>query len=455
MKLEELSLQNEQKYISYLMRNSQDSFGIPTKYILNNSLRNICISIQEMYTKGIKFTLDELLVLCKEKNSNIEYNQLKQIRDAFTDFENIEFIRKKLKSNFLKNKINKELLEDLLVSSTSTDNPDKELEKIKNILDKINDAFYNLEDDTQILNTSKLIDLHKKAIDERINGVNKRTLGYSILDRNVSRPAAPGEMTLLVGMKGSGKSMLVKNKERNLALKSIPVVSFNMEMTVDSNMDRLLCIGENIELDELLHKNEIEKNIFKIQKGWKTLEDLDNYLYIPDPHMNLEKIDMLLYRCKQLFKEKEVLPKDEYMFVTFDTLDLAEDFDDASPREIKRNINVLHRILRKHKVHGYILLQANENKIRNLSFKKPEEIDNYKIGLEDIEGSSAYSARSRVAFSLNRPIYLKRLFFPEMSEEWELEEDLIKLNCIKQNDGKLFQTFFATNNSFRIFPFMK
>ena len=87
-----------------------------------------------------------------------------------------------------------------------------------------------------------------------------------------------------------------------------------------------------------------------------------------------------------------------------------------------------------------------------MRFKKSEDLDYYKIGIEDVFGGSGYASRSRIVLSLQRPKHLKMMFFPERNEEWEFEEDIINCNCVKQNDNKLFFTKFIFDETFRIMP---
>ena len=104
------------------------------------------------------------------------------------------------------------------------------------------------------------------------------------------------------------------------------------------------------------------------------------------------------------------------------------------------------------------MVQSNENDIRNgKKFKDPDDCDNYFLQPENIEGGAVFGARARVILALNRPLVLKRRFFPLRNEEWDLEDDVITLAVVKQNDGKVggLAKFMFDYHSFRLHEYRK
>jgi hypothetical protein len=103
-----------------------------------------------------------------------------------------------------------------------------------------------------------------------------------------------------------------------------------------------------------------------------------------------------------------------------------------------------------------LLLQGNENKLRmGKIFKKAEELDYYRIGVEDIEGGASFAAKARLVLSLNRPVQMKKQLFPQRMEEWNMEDDLLNISGVKQNDAPLFFTQFSFGDNMRIYPHKK
>ena len=172
--------------------------------------------------------------------------------------------------------------------------------------------------------------------------------------------------------------------------------------------------------------------------------------------MSLVQLDSFLSKCKQKFREAGVLPEDEYMFVTSDLTEQIEELSGKSGTDLKEGINNLLKLCKKHNCHKLNILQSNENLFRSgKMFSQPESCDFFTLQPEMIEGGAVYAARSRVVIAVNRPLLLKRRFFPDREEEWDIEEDILYLNIVKMNDGKLSRTSFVfSGDSFRLVPYV-
>jgi hypothetical protein len=179
-------------------------------------------------------------------------------------------------------------------------------------------------------------------------------------------------------------------------------------------------------------------------------------MYLDATTLSIAQLEYEIQSAKNQFRKFKVLPSDEYMVVTLDLASMMTDFGELTPNEIEIAMNKLHRVARKHKVHIIIVIQANENKIRNMKmFKKPEEIDNYYIGLEDVKGGAAYKERSRVVIGLHRPVFMKKKYFPSMKEIWEAEPDIIQVHLLKQNDGDIGFAEMVLLDNFRIANYIR
>lgn len=448
----EVNLVKELKYISFLLRNQQSCNDLSEKFFLNFKSRNILKAIKQLNDKQLKCTIDELLLFLLPIDSTIDRQQLEEIYNNFTDFSNIEFIKKEIKEGYLKSSVNKQILEDILVEINSCG--ELNYDKLKGLG---NDILYNLSeiDDKIILKSSK--DLEKAYLEEmeiRKLGLRKRSLGFETLNVNILRPGQEGEMTGLVALKGMVKSIFTKTIENTLINRRVPVLSLNLEMNEIPTLDRLVAMRGKFTLAELLRKEKEEELAEQIKSTITRLGANPYYEFSDESLLTLDDIDSLIYKAKAKFRDKGIFKEeDEYIFVTIDLLEMVQEFSNViSPMQVKPAINKLHQITKKHKCHVFYVLQANENKIRSTKFKKPDDLDYYKVGLEDIYGGDGYAGRARVMLSLQRPKHLKMMFFPERNEEWEMTEDIINCNCIKQNDGKLFFTQFVFDDRFIIRP---
>jgi len=414
--------------------------------------KNLFLLLKDLYKKKYSITLSlvEEFYFQKFKIKEEKLTKFFEKKETFKD-PNINYYADQLKNRYEKNYllVNIEKLVNEVINK-------KDLDK-SSIVSKLNRVETFLANDlsgSSLLNFQDLMREYYQTQVKRRNPETRKSIGSKELDKYLTKPAAPQEMTCIVGRKGSGKSAFKTYLQNNLIVKGIPVVSFELEMSNESNDDRLICSRSGLPL-HLITAADKDENVQRIiNTEIEKLSKYNNYLRFCEPSLNLEKLDFLLSQAVQIFKEKEVLGEDNYFVVFIDTLDIMEDFDNAGPKEIKRNVNILHRLYKKYNAHFIPILQANENKFRmGKVFKNPEELDYYHVTLEDIEGGSAFAARSRVVLSLNRPLQLKKIYFPERMEEWELELDLLNVYCVKQNDGKLFFTQFVFGgDNFRLFP---
>jgi hypothetical protein len=447
----EVNLRNEQKYVSYLMRHLNQSRDLSLDNILNLNIKNIITAIQQLSSKNLSYSHDELLIFLSEIDETIDKTQLENIYNAFDNFDNIEFVKKEIIDCYLKSCINQNILEDILVNTTKSGELDKKkLKELGNYL------IYNVSEIENKLNIKTAEDLacnYIKTLDKREKGEIHRSLGFEPLNKAITRPAAEGEMTGLVSFKGMAKSIFTKSINNLKINKGEPVLDLDLEMTEVSSIDRLMAMRGGHSLPFLLMKEKEQKLKNALMRDIELFKRNPYYLYFNEANITLDDFDALISKAKTMFIKKGILKSEEdYIFVTADLLELIEDFSIPKMEKLIPAINKCHGIMKKQNSHLFFTLQANENKIRSVRFDKPEDLAYYKIGLEDIFGSAVYAGRARVMLSLQRPRHLKYMFFPDRIDEWELEEDLINCHCIKQNDGPLFFHQYVFGKNFKIYP---
>jgi replicative DNA helicase len=345
-------------------------------------------------------------------------------------------------------------VEKFLIQTTSKG--ELNYDTIRGLADNILYNSIKLDDDKTVRTNIDLVQSYREVLKKREEGSNKRSYGYKSIDLMLIRPAAQGEMTTVFGMKGSGKSLLVKGMENMLVNKGTCVISINLEMIEESNMDRLISMETNLSLEEILSDNKSEEIKQIIEENLKLRESRLNYAYYAEPMITLNELDAYIYKCKQKFKESGVLPDDGYCFITIDLTEQIEELSGKAGTELKPGVNRLLQICKKHNVHMLHVLQSNENLFRGgKMFSAPEMCDTFSLQPEMVEGGSVYAARSRVVMAVNRPLTLKRRFFPQREEEWDLETDIVYASIVKQNDSpKLSRAPFCFgDNSFRLYPY--
>lgn len=402
-------MDNKDYLISFLLHNKNYAFNIDSKKILDLNLKELIETIQQKDTNDIVF-----LAACT--NYSIETLQSYQK----LDLTNIDFdkVINSIYLDYYKFLFSNSLLE--LNSVKDYDDLNQLVFKLQNLLDEAYIIQKNNENEL-LYNPKKIINEYNS---KRKDFSKKRSFGLKELDDLCTNPLEPEEITILFGQRGIGKSAVLKNIEVFLLRNNVSVLSLNLEMSFRSLISRYFSIMTNIDFYKFsynLVEENILKNVYEEFSKFKLRFSNSNFLTLFDLNKYIQNV------------QKEF--DEEYIVVTIDSLDMIADFD--SPDKIKRNMDRLHSIAKKNKVHIIGITQANENKIR---YSKPKE--NYVFSKYDIYGSSYYSARARLVILVNRPNFINK----ELGLPYDLlEEDILQLKIVKQNDGDLGEVLYNFN----------
>ena len=448
------SVEEDEKYVlSFLLKNPKDYFLISEKEFTDNNSKTVYNIIVELHLKKDVQVVDKRAIQKYCPNVNQEY--IESIFDKpMVDFNIIKTYIKNIKDFKIKLQIG-DTVEKFLVQTTSQG--ELNYNTIRHLADNILYNSIKLDDDKTVRTYEELSKNYREILRKRDEGLNKRSYGFKVIDKMLIRPAAAGEMTSLFGMKGSGKSILCKCIENILVNKGVCVISINLEMVEESNMDRLVSMETNLSLEELLSDNKPEETKQIIEDNLQLKQTRKNFAYYAEPMLTLDELDSYIYKCKQKFNEVEVLPEDEYCIVTIDLTEQIEELSGKAGTELKPGVNRLLQIAKKHNVHIINVLQSNENLFRGgKMFSTPEACDSFCLTTEMVEGGSVYAARSRIVIAVNRPLTLKRRYFPSREDEWNISTDLIWVNICKQNDSPYLSRtpFIFGENSFKLFPYL-
>lgn len=457
------NLENETYVVSYLLNDldAMNIIEINSDYFQDDFLKDVIRTYSSLKTKNLSFQsnkafIDHLIIEAKTKGLELDFEKLSKIKDSFSDFENIDYSIELLKNDFQKNVVAKTLMSSL-ISKTSTGGLIK-AEEIVEDLDKLRKVLIS-NDLNVFLTPEELVDRYYQTLMDREDISKKKSIGFKVLDNNITRPGAPKEITIIAALRAVGKSTFRQLIENNLTNKGIPVVSFSLEMSEESTMDRFISSKTTIPMVSL--NKQPTKHILDVRLK-RTLSDFKekkNYLFTDRSDFSFDKIDSALYKAKEIFRKNGTFDKigEEYIFMTIDVLNMVSDFGKQEPTDILRAMDKLHNLVKKHNCHCLGIVQINETKLRGGKiWKNPEDLNHYRPNLEDIYGGSGYAQRARVVGILHRPKSLKERLFPDMRELWEVDPDELEFHCVKQNDGNLFlQKFIFDGEKMRIYPYLE
>jgi len=449
------NIKNESFIVSYYLNNFSSVDYFQKELFQDETLSKIVHGLEIMKVEGLGFNLESLdIILAKEKMS-IPIKDIKNLKESYSDFTNIEVHLGDLKTDYNKNVASVGLLKTFSTKVNSAGEVSSEeivadLEQIITTLKK--------NDGIQFLSPKELMENMDKTLLDRANPDKQKSVGFKCIDDNVTRPGAAGEIHMMVSLRGTGKSAVKQTLENNLVVRGIPVVSFSIEMSELSTSDRQMAMKTGISMMDL---NKKPMDVYNDPR-YKRIRDeyslVQNYLFTDEPDLSFDSIDLGLYKAREIFRKRGIFKdSEEYMYITIDVLNMVSDFGDQEPRTILKAMDRLHKLVKKHRVHCLGIGQINESKLRGGKiWRDPDELDHYRPNLEDIYGGSAYAQRARMVSILHRPKFLKERIFPHMLHIFEAEPDILGFHCVKQNDGGLFlNEFIFEGEKMRVRPFVR
>lgn len=436
------SIDNEVKILSYCMHSLKQTSSFNNEHFLSIKHKAIhsCL-LDYSANEDVSFDPNFLIRKIIRKFPNLEIDQplieeIYENQDSF-DEDNMILAKTFLKDDYIKHVVNTELINDVLnVTKVATS---INYNKLKKVIQRLYNNLESAESTAEVdlLNGEKIMEKYQKSIEDRLERKTQKTYGYHCLDVLHPRPASAGEITIFAGESGSGKSILVQAIEAKLLDRKTCVLKVSIEMGFENTIDRYMSLKHGFNVEDIQFKVQNERLLKLLLEKTRALpENLKYFILSTQPTVTFNTLETYIVSAKSDFFKRSVLPEDEYMVVIVDLLSMIDGFGEDA-REIEKSMNILHRIAKKHKVHVIGVVQTNENSMRAHTriFKKPEELNNFNLTLKDIKNGSAYKERARLVFILNRPIQLKKRYFPDMADIWESEPDLILVDLAKSNES--------------------
>lgn len=421
-----IDLTNEYQVLAFTI-DKGNADAIDNKLFLSPVSKKIHNAIRKIQEQHLEYTPTTLVSVIDDPGN--DYSESVHTIEGYRNSSfNYDFHVNKLKQDYQKKVVSAEKLQKLIEKVLGYDSIDTE--DAKAILSEFERGL-EISDLPKLKSFTELIDEYENVLLEREDPDSVRSYGIKTIDKLMRRPAAPGELSVLAAQSGHGKTMFKQVMQLGAVTKSIPVLQFTLEMSEESNLDRLIamCRGnaKTVPTTEDLH----HLNIFKTRP---------NFLSCDEPYLSLSKIDQLLYEAKEIFRSRGVIKDDDYILYTIDLLDQVQDFENGTPTDIKKAVDEWHRINKKHRCHGLGIVQLNENRLRGREFKTDEDVENYTPRIDDLYGGGAYRQRARNIFLIHRPKEFKRAVRPDLYNE--NEPDFIRFYIAKQSDGVQAQANF-------------
>jgi len=372
----------------------------------NRRIFDIIKSLQE---KGV--VVEPLIVVeAFEAKYNDSESVLISIIAAKVPVQDIEYSVDKLEDFYKRREV-------YLASQKLMDRISDLTTKTQDILIEFDAGIENaVNQDIKVVNSTSIVAMRQESLEERKKAKIVKT-GYKDLDRYIIQGFHKGNISVIAGRPGMGKSTLKLNILSKLGVNGFGAIDFCMDDDDVVELDRLNSMRTRIPLKEILTSKEWEDND---PRYTKLMEDVDTI-----KHWNMSIIHFpgitMAQSVNIIRKYKRTKPLDVVFYDLFDNL---SDIDLENPNRIKKKLRELKDFANMLDVHICLIVQ-----IRRMGRMK--KIEDWRPTMEDLKDSGAFEEVSRLVLLLFRPKYY---------DKHNINDD-IEIIIAKQNNGPTGSVF--------------
>lgn len=277
-----------------------DLIDVKEDIFYNTNNKNLFIAIKTLWQDNIEVTVPNIYGLLKTDIDNV--GSISYVTSVQTNYISSTGY-KKIAENLEEYRVRREIREITKDIGTMLKNEEKNetiLSEISNKIDNINNL--NEEDNGDIenpldelctileersINKGKVtgIETKLKGLDKRINGLNKQ------------------QLIIIAGRPAQGKTTLANNIALKIAHQGKHVAIFNLEMSKEQILEKMLSCIAFIKNDDLKLGNLDDEGWIKVAKGQSILSELRKNLKLFDKILDLDKI---IAHSKKLKKQNKL-----------------------------------------------------------------------------------------------------------------------------------------------------
>jgi replicative DNA helicase len=419
---------SEYQVLKILLTNEFNPRDIIVSFFPHKEARAIFSAIQILKDKKESLTVSSILREANAIEDSVTIDIVQEVFNHPADTSNWDSAVAFLKEGSKKYRLKEEISTILEATQTSdTLNHAEVSESLFNSLQIL--LTGNTPNDARTLEVC--IDSYVEELLVRKEG-RYHLFNDDFLDEHLTRKASPGQIIMIAGSTGTGKSAFVLNLVNGMININKPCIYFSLEMDTISTMDRLLSMRTNIPVSNFYTKGPDMDNIIKIVKGEKEALKDKPFRFIDNPMVGLDDIQSILRDFKMTYKV-------EYVTVFIDLITQVKEFVDMNSRNrtlastIEMAINRLNAIAKMENVCFVCVAQMNRD-ADSAKIETIDELEQLRPSFNHIKNSGALGERARVVLSVFRPKYYALRLFPDM-ENSRLMEDILEVQILKQNQG--------------------
>ncbi len=440
---------SEQQLLKYFYT-YPDSINEEFDFFLSDEGSAIFNALLKMYEIGVTPTKTDLLKYA------LDYKSISE--DAISFLETVEIHKDNfvqyllhIKGHYVRDQIDDNELADF-TAELGKKKPDYDvlfslLDQIQLKLQSINSNF---ESEEYFLNELAEIEEYKTILERRKEGESYPS-GDIYLDTVLyNRSFMPGEISILFGHSGSGKTTYAKGLIERRRLRRLPTLDITIEMGLEATLDAKMSsrlkmdrsdLTMNYELTEdeefLIDKPTIFSNIIdKVDLQKRNAKRSKTYIHINTSSMSFSKLDKVILKSKKAMG----LAYNDYLYVCIDLLTQMKEFNSSRAGKTTAGIyeeamNELSEKAKRHNVHIMGVVQAKRSTDK-LKIKTPDDVEKLRVNTEDLKNSAAIEERARLILGVFRRMHFVRKYLPE-DPSLKYEDDILDITILKQNNYRI------------------
>ena len=403
---------------------SSDSFNSP-------KFKAYFEAILNLRDVGEKINEASLFREANRLESSVDIATNKTIFSYQVDKSNLNGAVLSLQDSIAKNRIS--IIADKIQEAVSSPNPlnTVELSSLEYGMQEVLSTAYKqvVSKDFDVLFTD-----FKEELEERKKGIHY-PFNDSFLDLNLTKKAAPGQIILLAGSTGTGKSIYSLHLMSGLVNTDVPCMYFSPEMDEMSTLDRWMAMRKDIPIDQWYSTGpDMDYLIGEVEKERMLLKD-KAFVFIDEPDISLDQIQHHIREFKMRFKVS-------YLIVFVDLITQVREFMDTNGNKsstlatiMEKAINKLSAITKKENVCIVAVAQMNRD-ADSAKVTTVEDLQKLRPTRNNVKNSSALAERSRTVLAIFREKYYADALLPN-DPDAQILPDILEVQVVKQNMGKV------------------
>lgn len=426
------------------------------QYFQSEVGRDLFATLVTLKEKGLSYSESNVVKYGSQINSEIDLDLLEMVEDVKIQKTELPIYEKELREAHVQGLIEDEVLKELAKKSSRKGEFDKE--EITKLISQLRSHVSKLDtaDNQKIFSSFEALERYEEALEERSRSADRYGSGDNHLNAVLYRHALlPGEISIVFGHSGSGKSTFVNNLVTKREGRRMPTLHIVTEMSFEATMDARIAIRTGANRSTFTHFDEEDTRNYdhaiQLVKSLKAKAKKNKFFrYINADSITLAEIEDEI----KFAKEDMGLNHDSPFLVVIDLLTMVRDFNKGTQRanDYEDAMNEISGIAKRQYVHIMGVVQARRNDKK--SFTSVDELEYFRPTLEQLKNSAALEERSRIVFGVHRPKHFALKYLPN-DPEVAIMDDIMDVQILKQNSGaigQILQYLFTPENN-RLSPY--